>query len=380
MSQPRSGVRQTLKKAGTQFTHIFRKDENVAKTDTNRSTDGKPTLSDTPAQDVASTPKSSTNARPDSSGTELGHVPTLPPTQLGTTAAPDPQIQKDKSSNDADASDPVTTAGDPGALPNVGTIASAKASITLTSASATAETEKTTTIDGAEVVGTPNVDTTTPVTAINDVATGGHSTTSWTSKRTPLWNEAIGKWKETPKGQAECKEVESLMADASSKSIETAGFLSQLQPEAQSSSKWRLRLKRCEPIINATRGIAVTLANTDPHKVAPLIVHSVFAGINILFNRMTPENTDKVLDILFGCSDIIRECVTFELYFTQKNNPVVEDDMNAIRKALPVLYLRALRLMYEIQSSCKSVEHHYENSREKWLDWIKTRGMLLSKF
>ena len=58
-------------------------------------------------------------------------------------------------------------------------------------------------------------------------------------------------------------------------------------------------------MFNAVRGIAVALASLDPHKVAPYVVHSVFGFVNIVCNRMNPELEDRVLDILFGCSDAI---------------------------------------------------------------------------
>lgn len=200
---------------------------------------------------------------------------------------------------------------------------------------------------------------------------------SWTSDRTPLWNEAIVKWTETDKGKEECAELEKLVDDTLG-GIESPEFLAQLQPSVRNSSKWRLRLKRCEPILNATRGVAITLANADPHKIAPLVVHSVFAGINILFNRMSPENTEKVLDILFGCSDTIRECVSFEKNFIQKEHPAVQDEMATIRKALPDLYLQALQLIHEVQTSCSHVKHKYATKKDAVIDWAKIRGMKVS--
>ena len=155
--------------------------------------------------------------------------------------------------------------------------------------------------------------------------------------------------------------------------IVNVDFLSQVQPDVKSSSKWRLRLKRCEPILNATRGIAVILAAADPHKVAPLIVHSVFAGINILFNRMSPENRDKMLDILFGCSDAIRECISFEV----NGQVTLKEHIDAIQSILPKLYLKALRLVYEVQSSCRDVQRKNESTLAKVSEQIEIRGLAL---
>ena len=191
---------------------------------------------------------------------------------------------------------------------------------------------------------------------------------TWVSDRTPCWNQALATWQESEKGKTECAALEKLMNKK-----DVVDFLSQVQPDVKSSSKWRLRLKRCEPILNATRGIAVTLAATDPHRVAPLIVHSVFAGINILFNRMSPENRDKMLDILFGCSDAIRECISFEV----NCQATLKEHIEAIQSTLPNLYLRALRLVYEVQSSCRDVQRKNESTFAKVSEEIKIRGLAL---
>ena len=193
---------------------------------------------------------------------------------------------------------------------------------------------------------------------------------TWVSDRTPCWNQAIATWQESEKGKTECATLETLV---NNRPIDNVDFLSQVHPDVKSSSKWRLRLKRCEPILNATRGIAITLAAADPHKVAPLIVHSVFAGINILFNRMSPENREKMLDILFGCSDAIRECISFEV----NGQRTLEKHIKAIQSILPNLYLRALRLVYEVQSSCRDVQRKNESTFAKVSEQIKIRGLAL---
>jgi len=103
----------------------------------------------------------------------------------------------------------------------------------------------------------------------------------WYSRRTPRWNEAIKRWKEDSNTKDQYLELEKLMKDAVDSPIERADFLSQLQPTSKPSSKWRLRLKRCEPILNAAKGLVTSLASLDPHKVAPIICTSVFFGLNV---------------------------------------------------------------------------------------------------
>ena len=98
-------------------------------------------------------------------------------------------------------------------------------------------------------------------------AAGASPGPTWVSDRTACWNQAIVRWQESEKGKAECAALQMLVKN---RPIDNVDFLSQVQPDVKSSSEWRLRLKQCEPILNATRGIAITLAATDPHEVAPL--------------------------------------------------------------------------------------------------------------
>jgi hypothetical protein len=104
----------------------------------------------------------------------------------------------------------------------------------------------------------------------------------WYSSQTPKWNEAIKQWTENPSTKDQPLKLKELMKDAVQNSpVETVDFLSQLQPSGEPSTKWRLRLKRCEPILNAAKGILMPLANLDPQKVAPIICASVLFGMNV---------------------------------------------------------------------------------------------------
>ena len=203
---------------------------------------------------------------------------------------------------------------------------------------------------------------------------------SITREKTPLWTETIAEWKKTEDGAKRCADLELLANSAPGKSLADPEFLSDILPRMKNSSKWRLRLKQCEPILNATRGIAVTLANTDPHKVAPIVVHSIFAGINIFFNLMSPGNRDKVLDILFGCYDTIREGLSFERYFFYKELPAVELQILQLSDDLKVLYQHALDLMWEVHNSCSEIERQYPSKSRKFVASVKTKGMSYSPF
>ena len=203
---------------------------------------------------------------------------------------------------------------------------------------------------------------------------------SLTRKKSPLWTQTIAEWRKTKDGAERCADLELLANNAHSKSLADPEFLSDILPRMKNSRKWRLRLKHCEPILNATRGIAVTFANTDPHKVAPIIVHSIFAGINIFFNLMNPENVDKVLDILFGCYDTIREGLSFERYFIYKEFPAVKMQVLQLSNDLKVLYQDALDLMWEVHNSCSEIERQYPSKSQKFVASVKNKGMSYSPF
>ena len=207
---------------------------------------------------------------------------------------------------------------------------------------------------------------------------------SLTREKTPLWTQTVAEWKKTKDGAKRCADLELLANKAPSKSLADPEFLLDILPRMKNPRKWRLRLKHCEPILNATRGIAVTLANTlantDPHKVAPIIVHSIFAGINIFFNLMSPENVDKVLDILFGCYDTIREGLSFERYFFYKELPSVKPQVLQLSNDLKVLYQDALDLMWEAHNSCSEIERQYPSKSQKFVASVKIKGMSYTPF
>ena len=86
---------------------------------------------------------------------------------------------------------------------------------------------------------------------------------------------------------------------------------------------------------------------------------------------MHPEERDKVVDILFDCCSTIREYISFEMNFVQKSHPAIESDISAVEDMLPDQYLAALRLVFDIQRSCKKVERE---NKSKWERRVKDRG------
>ena len=108
------------------------------------------------------------------------------------------------------------------------------------------------------------------------------STTSeplWYFKHAPKWNDAVQKWKgEKPK---EYLELETNTTGVIKSSSEGIGFLSQFQPASKSSKQIKARVKRLQPTLAAVRGIGMSIAAIDPHKIAPIICASVFFSIDV---------------------------------------------------------------------------------------------------
>lgn len=119
--------------------------------------------------------------------------------------------------------------------------------------------------------------------------------------------------------------------------------------------------------------MVIALAAKNPYKFAPIIAHSVFASLNILLNRITPENRKKILEIIFGCSDAIRDCISFERNCSVK----LEDDIKAIQRDLPDLYIKALKLIYEVQRSCGNVQREDKSRIANVGEEFKKRGIAL---
>ena len=123
---------------------------------------------------------------------------------------------------------------------------------------------------------TPSVGTLAgPVTA---AAEQTPSESLWYSERTPIWNNAVKKWRaENPKG---CLELERMTAGVKSP-IQRADFLSLFQPASDPSKQTAARLKRWQPTLAAVRGIGMSVAALDPHMIAPIICASVFFSIDV---------------------------------------------------------------------------------------------------
>ena len=101
----------------------------------------------------------------------------------------------------------------------------------------------------------------------------------WCLKHAPKWNDAVLKWKEEdPKGYLELETNTAGMIKSPSGETD---FLSQYQPASKSSKQIKARVKRLQPTLAAFRGIGMSIAAIDPHKIAPIICASVFFGVDV---------------------------------------------------------------------------------------------------
>ena len=105
------------------------------------------------------------------------------------------------------------------------------------------------------------------------------SKSRWYSKRTPKWNDAVQKWRaEDPNGYLE---LESMTEEMIKSPIERTDALSRFQPADTSSKQITARLKRWQLTLGAIRGIVMSVAALDPHKIAPMICAAAFFSIDV---------------------------------------------------------------------------------------------------
>jgi hypothetical protein len=83
---------------------------------------------------------------------------------------------------------------------------------------------------------------------------------------------------------------------------------------------------------------------------------------------MTPEDRDKILDVLSECGNTIAELISFETNFLKKKHPAIEENVQKMAAGLPAQYIRALRLVYDIQFSLRPPKG------ESKTEWIKHKG------
>lgn len=76
--------------------------------------------------------------------------------------------------------------------------------------------------------------------------------------------------------------------------------------------------------------------------------------MKITLNTRNPEDLIKILDILLECGNIINEGISFEANFSLRNHPAITENLAELNDILKMQYIRALRLVSDIQHSYNS--------------------------
>lgn len=101
----------------------------------------------------------------------------------------------------------------------------------------------------------------------------------WYHSRTPEWNAAVKAWK--AKSPAQFEEMQNMVKANNAQSISGLDSLFHLPHGKEISSEKRTRLKRWQNPLASARGIAMTAANFDPNKIAPIVCASVLFGVDV---------------------------------------------------------------------------------------------------
>ena len=99
------------------------------------------------------------------------------------------------------------------------------------------------------------------------------------SESAPQWTIAVKGWKEKYPDEFVALQNLGIEISESARDNTTEPFRFQ---EAKATSKQTVaRIKRWLPVLSAVRGIAMTAAAADPHKIAPIVCASVFFAIDV---------------------------------------------------------------------------------------------------
>ncbi|KAJ4347238.1 uncharacterized protein N0V89_011177 [Didymosphaeria variabile] len=108
-----------------------------------------------------------------------------------------------------------------------------------------------------------------------------------------------------------------------------------------------LRVKAALPSLSAVRGVAMTIANVDPHKIAPYVVAGSFFLLDwvlgqdpidrrIFLGRISLDDQRKIRNMLFESINAINEWISFETNFVRRT-PLVERNVSELEELLPRL-------------------------------------------
>lgn len=117
-----------------------------------------------------------------------------------------------------------------------------------------------------------------------EIESGMTNNDFWYSEKTPQWNHSVEIWrKQHPEDFKELRTMITSQGKTSTDGNAAFGAEDWLfnRPAQQTSKQTAARLKRWQPVMASVRGIAMTAAAADPHKIAPIVCASVFFGIDV---------------------------------------------------------------------------------------------------
>ena len=121
-----------------------------------------------------------------------------------------------------------------------------------------------------------------PASSINQASSDGRIAQPqlWLrAKHAPIWNEALQTLKEeNPKMHKELEETKNSLLESREMKADEFFELDTAKPEERAVVQ---RWKQYLPSLAAARGIAMTAAALDPHKIAPIVCACVFFSIDV---------------------------------------------------------------------------------------------------
>ncbi len=165
------------------------------------------------------------------------------------------------------------------AAPNVGTNSGLNKSNSISDRTLILQQpESAKTADGASVVSDPNA-----------VSTDGRKAQLWLqSNNTPKWNNALQALRENnPEMHKELEETKKSLEASQNRNTDEFFRLDIAKPQEKAVVQ---RWKRYLPSFADVRGIAMTAAAWDPHKVAPIVCACVFFSIDVRALPTCQEN------------------------------------------------------------------------------------------
>jgi hypothetical protein len=110
----------------------------------------------------------------------------------------------------------------------------------------------------------------------------------WTrSDRAQIWSEAVKTWE--TKYADKYEELQKMKEKLDNSRIKNVDKIFGLTKETPDSKATLQRVKRYLPSLGVFKGLVMTAASLDPHKVAPIVCASIFFSLEVRISRIKPD-------------------------------------------------------------------------------------------